>query len=190
MWHNKTRLVWNCSKWTMKMADVMYLINFINGFDWRIEPYSGWAFFELLMVDGQRRLYPQYEVYYIYPRMMKLGTVIPKLKKVRTKIWITSGTSCFIFSPHNWLLNNVVKLLFLSIALPTKFNHVARFIFSIWSCDQNLVALWFLWEKFITSILQWFDQKTFFWMVVLVQVQYFRTGSKYGFQNFTEVWRK
>lgn len=63
---------------------------------------------------------------------------------------------------QNWLLNKVVKLFFLSIALPTKFNHVAHFIFSIWSCDQNLVALWFLWEKFITSILQWFDQKTFF----------------------------
>ena len=62
------------------------------------------------------------------------------------------------------------------------------------SCDSNCIVDVLIWPKFrnsgisvrkviIISILQGFDQKkTIFWGVVLVQVQKFGTGTRYGLE--------
>ena len=68
----------------------------------------------------------------------------------------------------------------------------------ILSCDLNYIVDLFMWPKFgnssisvreviTTSILQGFEQKScFFWRAVLVQVQWFGTGTRYKL----EIWHQ
>ena len=65
---------------------------------------------------------------------------------------------------------------------PTKFCHMTQIILWMWSCDQSLATLAYLYkEDIITSILQRFDEKNrFFWWMILVQVQWLGTGTSYS----------
>ena len=45
-------------------------------------PYSGWAFLELL-ADGGSKKVPLSKICHTYPTLIKLGTVIPYLKKIQ-----------------------------------------------------------------------------------------------------------
>ena len=54
-------------------------------------PYLGWAFSGLLKDGGGQKGPPLSKICHTYPRMMKLGTVIPYLKKIK-KIYESRGT--------------------------------------------------------------------------------------------------
>ena len=61
----------------------------------------------------------------------------------------------------------------------------------MWSRDSNLVFLAFLWEKL--SLLQIYKNVTkrrFFWGVVLVQVQYFGTGTRHDCELLQQYGRR
>ena len=50
----------------------------------KAQPYSGWAFSGLLTDGGGgQKGHPLPKICHIYPTMMKLGTVIPYLKKIK-----------------------------------------------------------------------------------------------------------
>ena len=58
--------------------------------------YSGWAFSELLMDGGgggMGKKVPLPKICHVYPTIMKLGTVIPYLKKIQ-KIYESRNTFC------------------------------------------------------------------------------------------------
>ena len=91
---------------------------------------------------------------------MKLGTVIPYLKKTQkymnnvTHSLSSADISIFtilIMSPKlatpGLLKTKVMRSYFLTMMQPTKFYHLVQIILYMWSCDQSLVNLAFLWEK-------------------------------------------
>ena len=54
-------------------------------------PYSEWAFLELLIDGGRGKKSPLPKICHTYPTMMKLGALIPYLKKIQ-KIYKSSDT--------------------------------------------------------------------------------------------------
>ena len=50
---------------------------------WTFLPYSGWAFSGLLKDGGSQKGIPLPKICLTYPTVMKLGTVIPYLKKIQ-----------------------------------------------------------------------------------------------------------
>ena len=50
---------------------------------WTFLPYSGWAFSGLLKDGGSQKGTPLPKICLTYPTVMKLGTVIPYLKKIQ-----------------------------------------------------------------------------------------------------------
>ena len=72
------------------------------------EPYSGWAFLGLLTDDGEggacKKAPPLPKICHTYPTMMKLGTVIPYLKKIpkicESRDTPLSSADISIFSPE------------------------------------------------------------------------------------------
>ena len=46
-------------------------------------PNSGWAFWGLLTDGGGGKKAPLPKIYHIYPTMMKLGALMPYLKKIQ-----------------------------------------------------------------------------------------------------------
>ena len=52
----------------------------------------------------------------------------------------------------------------------------------MWSCDRSFVTLVFLWSYHNLNFIRIWPENQTFWGVVLVQVQYFGTGTRYKFE--------
>ena len=73
------------------------------------QPYSGWAFSGLLTDEGAKRS-PLPKICYIYPTMMKLGTVITYLKRIQ-KLYESRDTPLdFCWHQHFFFGNKQILL--------------------------------------------------------------------------------
>ena len=114
----------------------------INHFRWAFNPIQDGPFPGCSRIGGKKVPLPK--ICHTYPAKMKLGKVIPYLKKIQKMYESRNIFLEYCWQQHFLTRNQQISLfqerfLFMTSS-PTKFYHVTQIILQMWSYDQSQVV--------------------------------------------------
>ena len=127
--------------------------------------YSEWAIFGLLTIGGEgggAKRYPLPKIWHTYPTMMKPGTVVPNLKNIQKVYESRNAPLKFCWHRHFLTQNQQIFAVSRNADILIKISDPEDILY-VWSWDQSLVTLAFLWEKLskLNFIRNWPEKNTF-----------------------------